>query len=75
LVYKHQVQIIGLNIGILIQAAPQVFGEVMSEMFGLIAAGVLDPGQPTTHELAEGPKALAELEARATVGRLALRLA
>jgi NADPH2:quinone reductase len=72
LVYKHQVHVIGLNIGILIQAAPQVFGEVMGEMFGLLAAGVLTPGQPTVYELADGPKALTELEARATVGKLAL---
>jgi NADPH:quinone reductase len=35
-------------------------------------AGVLTPGQPTAYELADGPKALAELEARATVGKLAL---
>ncbi|MCX5065359.1 NADPH:quinone oxidoreductase family protein [Micromonospora lupini] len=74
LVYKHQVHVIGLNIGILIQAAPHIFGELMGELFGLIAAGVLGPGQPTTYELAEGPKALADLEARATVGKLALRL-
>ena len=73
LVYKHQIHVIGLNIGILIQAAPQIFGEVMGELFGLLAAGVLGPGQPTVYELAEGPKALAELEARATVGKLALR--
>ncbi|MGC4746714.1 zinc-binding dehydrogenase [Micromonospora sp. DT201] len=73
LVYKHQLHIIGLNIGILIQAAPHIFGELMGEMFGLIAAGVLGPGQPTIYELAEGAKALAELEARATVGKLALR--
>jgi NADPH2:quinone reductase len=33
---------------------------------------VLGPGRPTGYELAEGPKALAELEARATVGKLAL---
>jgi NADPH2:quinone reductase len=72
LVYKHQIHLIGLNIGVLIQAAPQIFGEVMGELFGLLAAGVLGPGQPTVHELAEGPKALAELEARATVGKLAL---
>lgn len=72
LVYKHQVHVIGLNIGTLIQAAPQIFGEVMTEMFGLIAAGVLGPGQPATYALAEGPTALAELEARATVGKLAL---
>jgi NADPH2:quinone reductase len=72
LVYKHQVHLIGLNIGTLIQAAPHMFGEVMGEMFGLIASGVLPPGQPTSFELAEGPKVLAELEARATVGKLAL---
>jgi NADPH2:quinone reductase len=72
LVYKHQIQIIGLNIGILIQSAPQIFGEVMTEMFGLIAARALGPGQPTTYALADGPKALEELEARATVGKLAL---
>ena len=73
LVYRHQVQLIGLNLGVLIQAAPQTFGEVMGELFRLIGAGVLAPGQPTVHELADGPKALAELEARATVGKLALR--
>jgi len=74
LVYKHQIHIIGLNIGTLIQAAPQIFGEVMGEMFALIAAGVLTPGWPTGYDLADGPKALAELEARATIGKLALLL-
>jgi NADPH2:quinone reductase len=68
LVYKHQLHLIGLNIGIFIQAVPEIFGE----LFGLIAAGVLGPGRPTAYELAEGPKALTELEARATVGKLAL---
>jgi len=58
---------------VLIQAAPQVFGELMGELFALIAAGVLTPGEPVTYELADGPKALAELEARATVGKLALQ--
>ena len=72
LVYQHQVHLIGLNIGVLIQAAPQIFGEVMGELFALIGAGVLTPGQPAGYELADGPKALAELEARATVGKLAL---
>lgn len=72
LVYKHQVHLIGLNIGILIQSAPRIFREVMTEMFTLLAAGVLGPAQPASYELAEGPKALAELEARATVGKLAL---
>ena len=72
LIYRHQVHLIGLNIGVLIQAAPQIFGDVMGELFALVAAGVITPGQPTAYELADGPKALAELEARATVGKLAL---
>ena len=72
LVYKHQVHVIGLNIGILIQSAPQIFGEIMGEMFGLIAAGVLGTSQPTVYGLTDGPKALAELEARATIGKFAL---
>ena len=46
LVYKHQVHSSALTSAILIQAAPQIFGEVMGEMFGLIAAGVLGPVQP-----------------------------
>ncbi|MFG1622010.1 zinc-binding dehydrogenase [Kribbella sp. NPDC049227] len=72
LVYKHQVHLIGFNLGVLIEAAPQVFGEVMGELSALIAAGVLPPGRPTAYALSDGPKALAELEARATVGKLAL---
>jgi NADPH:quinone reductase-like Zn-dependent oxidoreductase len=55
-----------------VQAAPRIFGEVMGELFTLIAAGVLSSGQPTVYELADGPQALAELETRATVGKLAL---
>ncbi|MEU5261868.1 zinc-binding dehydrogenase [Amycolatopsis sp. NPDC021455] len=73
LVYRHQVQVIGLNLGVLIQAAPKVFGTVMGELSALIATGVLTPTHPTTYDLADGPKALAELEARATTGKLALR--
>ena len=72
LVYKYQVHVMGLNIGVLIQSAPQIFGEVMGELFALIADGVLAPGRPTVYDLSDGPKALAELEARATIGKLAL---
>ena len=72
LVYRHQIHIIGLNIGVLMQAAPQIFGELMAELSALIAAGILTPGRPTAYDLANGPKALAELEARATIGKLAL---
>jgi NADPH2:quinone reductase len=73
LVYKHQVHIIGLNVGALIQHAPRMFGEIMGELFGLIAAGVLTPGQPTIYPLADGARALADLESRSSVGKLALQ--
>ncbi len=72
LVYEHQVHVIGLNIGVLSQAAPTIFGEVMGELSALIAAGVVPPARPTAYPLAEGSKALADLESRATVGKLAL---
>jgi NADPH2:quinone reductase len=72
LVYRHQIHIIGLNIGVLMQAAPEIFDELMAELSALIAAGILTPGRPTAYDLANGPKALAELEARATIGKLAL---
>ena len=72
LVYKHQLHIIGLNIGVLAQSAPQIFGPLMGELFALIAAGVLPPAHPTAYDLADGPKVLAKLEDRATLGKLAL---
>jgi len=72
LVYKHQVQLISFNIGVLAQVTPQLFGQLMAEMGGLIAAGVLKPVHPTPYDLFDGAKVLAELESRATVGKLAL---
>src|SRR4051794_36524299 len=73
LVYKHQVHVIGLNLGVLIAAAPQLFGELMGELSALVAAGVLTPARPTAYDLAEGPRALVALATRATIGKLALR--
>ncbi|TQM43173.1 NADPH:quinone oxidoreductase family protein [Pseudonocardia cypriaca] len=71
--FTHPVHLIGLHIGILSQAAPDLFAELMAELAALVATSVYPPGQPTVHDLADGPKVLAELEARATVGKLALR--
>jgi NADPH:quinone reductase len=72
LLYQHQIHLLGLNIGTLIQATPHIFGELMGELHALIGAGVLTPGQPTAYDLADGPKALTDLESRATIGKLAL---
>ena len=68
----YGVTVVGLNIGVLAQAAPRIFVVVMGELFALIAAGVVTPGQPARYELADGPRALAELAGRSTVGKLAL---
>jgi NADPH2:quinone reductase len=73
LVFRHQIQLAGLHIGVLSQAAPDVFAELMAELHTLITAGVYPPGQPTVYDLANGPKAVALLEARATTGKVALR--
>jgi NADPH2:quinone reductase len=73
LVYKHQVHVVGFNLGVFIGAAPQLFGELMGELSALIAAGVITPARPTAYDLADGPKALADLAARVTIGKLALR--
>jgi NADPH2:quinone reductase len=72
LVYKHQVHLIGFNIGVLGQTAPQLFGQIMGELIGLIAAGVVTPCQPTAYALADGAQALTDLENRTTIGKLAL---
>jgi NADPH2:quinone reductase len=72
LVYQHPIQIVGFNLGTLIQTAPQLFGELMGELVGAIAAGVVGPTRAQTFPLAQGPEILADLENRATVGKLAL---
>lgn len=56
----------------LIHSAPQIFGDVMGELFALIAAGVLTPDPPTMYELGDRPRALAELKSRSTIGKVAL---
>jgi NADPH2:quinone reductase len=71
--FHHQVQVTGLHIGVLMQQAPAMFGELMGEVAALIEAGVVTPGRPAVHDLADGPKVLAEMEAGTTVGKLALR--
>ncbi|HYQ28676.1 MAG TPA: zinc-binding dehydrogenase, partial [Polyangiaceae bacterium] len=72
LVYKHPLQLIGLNIGALIGAAPQLFGQLMAELSALIVAGVIKPTRSTDYDLADGAAVLATLASRTTVGKLAL---
>ena len=44
----------------------------MGELAALVAAGVITPGRPATHDLTQGPTVLAQLASRATMGKLAL---
>ena len=73
LVFRHQVQLIGLHIGVLAESAPHVFAWLTQELDALIAAGVYPPGEPAVHDLADGPRVLARLAAGVTTGKLALR--
>jgi hypothetical protein len=55
LVYKHQAHVIGMNIGALIQFASQIFGEVMGELFALIAAfGLAEESDGVTKSARKG---------------------
>jgi len=72
LVYRYPVQVIGLNIGTLIETAPRIFGEITGELSALVATGIVKPAHPVTYDLADAPKALAALAARETTGKLAL---
>lgn len=71
--FKHQVHLIGLHIGVLMGSAPALFRRLWDDLLGLVATGVVPPGEPTVYDLADGPQALARLAARSTVGKLALR--
>lgn len=71
--FTHQIALIGLHLGVLIETAPEIFGEIMGELSALIAAGVYPPGRPTIYSLDDGAKALADLESRATIGKLVIK--
>ena len=71
--FKHPVHVIGQHLTTTIQQAPEIFAATLEELRRLIKEGVYPPGTPSVYDLADGPKVLAELEARATVGKLALK--
>ncbi|MET9311690.1 zinc-binding dehydrogenase [Kribbella sp. NPDC003505] len=71
--FRHPVHVIGQHLTTTIRHAPELFAKVLAELDELIEAGVYPPGRPTVYDLADAPKALSELEARATIGKLALK--
>ncbi|MEU0555493.1 zinc-binding dehydrogenase [Dactylosporangium sp. NPDC006015] len=71
--FTHPVHVIGLHLGVLIDTAPDLYAALLTELTALRAAGVLTPGTPAVHPLADGPEVLAALQSRTTTGKLALR--
>ena len=69
MVWDYPVWITGLNITILSTERPDLFEPMMGEISALIASGVIDPGQPTEHPLADAPDLLAAMELRKTTGK------
>ncbi|MEU8200642.1 zinc-binding dehydrogenase [Streptosporangium sp. NPDC049046] len=72
LVFTHRVQIKGLHIGSLAEAAPSIYRGLLDEIERLIARGVYLPGTPQVHPLAEGPMVLQEFGAGLPRGKHAL---
>ncbi|WP_235990678.1 MDR/zinc-dependent alcohol dehydrogenase-like family protein [Streptomyces ureilyticus] len=72
LVFTHHVQVKGLHIGALADAAPSLYQSLLVEIEALIAQGVYPPGTPQVHPLAEGPAVLRQLQAGQTCGKHAL---
>ncbi|WP_448004426.1 zinc-binding dehydrogenase [Agromyces bauzanensis] len=72
LVFRHRVQVRGLHIGALADAAPCIYRSLLDELETLIAQGVYEPGSPTVHPLGDGPLVLEELEKGRTRGKHAL---
>ncbi len=72
LVFDHQVQVAGLHIQALADHAPDIWQQLRTEIVNLIKCGVYQPGTPVTHDLADGPRVLASMEARLTTGKQAL---
>lgn len=72
LVFEYRVQVQGLHIGAFAELVPDLYVELLAELDRLIETGVLVPGTPTVHPLAEGPTAMQALASGETIGKLAI---
>ncbi|MDQ0578415.1 zinc-binding dehydrogenase [Streptomyces rishiriensis] len=72
LIFTHHVQVKGLHIGALADAAPSLYESLLVEIEALITRGVYPPGTPQVHPLAEGPAVLQQLQTGQTRGKHAL---
>jgi NADPH2:quinone reductase len=51
---------------------PDLYSALLAELDELIRLGVLAPGEPSVHSLADGPAAMQALASGTTVGKLAI---
>lgn len=65
LVFNYPVKLMGLNMG----KRPEYFAPLFGFIEQLIADGVIDPDEPTTHSLEDLPNVLVALEGRKTTGK------
>lgn len=72
LIMNYPIEMIGYNIYFHTMQRPDLFGPMMAEISELIAQGVVRPEEPTNYPLADGARALADLERRKTTGKLVL---
>jgi NADPH2:quinone reductase len=72
LLWDHQVHLLGFNLRKLMLTGPALFAALVRDMFAFLAEHQLRPGEPTAYDLAEGPKVLALMEQRQTIGKLVL---
>lgn len=70
ILWDHPVQLLGLNMRHLFTHQQQLLAEVLTELMKVFATR--PPPAATLLSLADGPKVLAEVERRATVGKLGL---
>lgn len=72
LIFSRQVQVKGLHIGAMSTTVPDLYRSLLAEIGALIDEGVVRPGTPVIHPLAEGSALLRRLEQRRTSGKHAL---
>lgn len=68
LFYPHAVNLIGYNMGDLMQR-PDMMGPMLAEIDALVELGVLRPDEPEAHPLSSGPDVLSAMEKRETAGK------
>lgn len=72
LVFEHRVHVAGLHIGAFAELVPDLYASLITELDELIRLGVLVPGEPTLHSLADGPAAMKALASGSSIGKLAI---